>query len=152
MSTKNPGPSEDPQTSRQGWLRCTLIAAASAVLLAGCASKNNRLTHLRENPPNWLTPFRIDIGQSNYITESMVGQLKKGMSREQVRGVLGTPLLIDPFRNDRWDYVFKLKRGDGRQDRRRFFVQFKEDALESWGGDPLPREGGEELLPSRPAR
>jgi outer membrane protein assembly factor BamE len=116
------------------------------MLLAGCASKNNRLTNLRENPPNWLTPFRIDIGQGNYITESMVGQLKKGMSREQVRGVLGTPLLIDPFRSDRWDYVFKLKRGDGRQDRRRFFV------LEAWGGDPLPREGGEELLPSRPAR
>jgi outer membrane protein assembly factor BamE len=122
------------------------------MLLAGCASKNNPLTNLRENPPNWLTPFRIDIGQGNYITESMVGQLKKGMSREQVRGTLGTPLLIDPFRNDRWDYVFKLKRGDGRQDRRRFFVQFRDDALESWGGDSLPREGGEELLPSRPAR
>ena len=46
----------------------------------------------------------------------------------------------------------KLQRGDGRQDRRRFSVQFKDDALESWGGDPLPKEGGEDLLPSRPPR
>ncbi|MBU3724172.1 MAG: outer membrane protein assembly factor BamE [Burkholderiaceae bacterium] len=119
--------------------------------LAGCGTVD-RVKSVKENPPNWLTPYRIDIGQGNYITESMAAQLKKGMTRDQVRAVLGTPLLVDPFRNDRWDYVFKLQRGDGRQDRRRFTVQFKDGVLESWEGDPLPKEGGEELLPSRPAR
>ncbi len=119
--------------------------------LSGCGTVE-RIKSVGENPPSWLTPYRVDIGQGNYITESMAAQLKKGMTRDQVRALLGTPLLIDPFRNDRWDYVFKLQRGDGRQDRRRFSVQFKDDALESWGGDPLPKEGGEDLLPSRPPR
>lgn len=129
------------------WLGLAILIVG----LAGCGSVE-RVKSLGENPPSWLTPYRVDIGQGNYITESMAAQLKKGMTRDQVRAVLGTPLLIDPFRNDRWDYVFKLQRGDGRQDRRRFTLQFKDDALESWGGDPLPKEGGEELLPSRPAR
>lgn len=126
-------------------------ALAIAIGLSGCGTAN-RVKSISDNPPNWLTPYRMDVGQGNYITESMTAQLKKGMTRDQVRAVLGTPLLIDPFRNDRWDYVFKLRRGDGRQDRRRFTVQFKDDALESWGGDPLPKEGGEDLLPSRPVR
>jgi len=74
------------------------------------------------------------------------------MTKEQVRAVLGTPLLVDPFRNDRWDYVFDIRRGDGRKERRRFSVLFKDDLLASWGGDPLPKDGGEDILPSRPAR
>lgn len=130
--------------------RCISLALLVAGL-TGCGTVD-RVKSAKENPPSWLTPYRVDIGQGNYITESMAAQLKKGMTRDQVRAVLGTPLLIDPFRNDRWDYVFKLQRGDGRQDRRRFTLQFKDNALESWGGDPLPKEGGEDLLPSRPAR
>lgn len=121
------------------------------LLLAGCSTPE-WVKSTRENPPNWLTPYRVDIGQGNYISESMASQLKEGMTREQVRAVLGTPLLVDPFRNDRWDYVFDIRRGDGRKERRRFSVFFKDNLLASWGGDPLPKEGGEGILPSRPAR
>lgn len=102
--------------------------------------------------PGWLTPYRIDIGQGNFISESMAAQLKEGMTRDQVRAVLGTPLMVDPFRKDRWDYVFDIRRGDGRRERRRFSVNFKDDLLASWGGDPLPQESGEGILPSRPSR
>ena len=121
------------------------------LILAGCSTPQ-WVKSARENPPNWLTPYRVDIGQGNYVSESMAGQLKEGMTREQVRAVLGTPLLVDPFRNDRWDYVFDIQRGDGRKERRRFSVFFKDNLLASWGGDPLPKEGGEGVLPSRPAR
>lgn len=121
------------------------------LILAGCSTPQ-WVKSARENPPNWLTPYRVDIGQGNYVSESMAGQLKEGMTREQVRAVLGTPLLVDPFRNDRWDYVFDIQRGDGRKERRRFSVFFKDNQLASWGGDPLPKEGGEGILPSRPAR
>jgi len=121
------------------------------LILAGCSTPQ-WVKSARENPPNWLTPYRVDIGQGNYVSESMAGQLKEGMTREQVRAVLGTPLLVDPFRNDRWDYVFDIQRGDGRKERRRFSVFFKDNLLASWGGDPLPKEGGEGILPSRPAR
>ena len=82
----------------------------------------------------------------------MAAQLKEGMTKDQVRAVLGTPLLVDPFRNDRWDYVFDIRRADGGKERRRFTVVFKNERLSSWGGDPLPKEGSEVILPSRPAR
>jgi outer membrane protein assembly factor BamE len=154
MSLKKPSERDDTLPNYPRCARGLTHAAGLAIVamvLTGCAAKD-RFDSLKNNPPGWLTPYRIDVGQGNYVTESLAAQLKKGMTREQVRTLLGTPLLVDPFRDDRWDYVFKLQRGDGRQDRRRFYVQFKNELLESWGGDPLPREGGEELLPSRPAR
>jgi outer membrane protein assembly factor BamE len=124
---------------------------ATPLLIAGCGTPK-WVASAKENPPNWLTPYRVDIGQGNYVSQSMAAQLKEGMSKEQVRAVLGTPLLVDPFRNDRWDYVFDIRRGDGRTEQRRFTVNFNNGLLASWGGDPLPKDGGEGILPSRPAR
>jgi outer membrane protein assembly factor BamE len=120
-------------------------------LVAGCSTPK-WVASTKENPPGWLTPYRVDIGQGNYVSQAMADQLKEGMSKEQVRAVLGTPLLVDPFRNDRWDYVFDIRRGDGRKEQRRFTVNFKDGLLANWGGDPLPKDGGEGILPSRPAR
>ena len=132
--------------------RLPLIAALfTAGLLTGCQSPS-WLKSATDSPPNWLKPYRTDIGQGNYISQSMVDQLRKGMTREQVRAVLGTPLLVDPFHANRWDYVFEIRRGDGRQERRRFWVIFEQEALASWEGDPLPTEGGADILPARPAR
>lgn len=128
-------------------LASTLTAA---VVLTGCSSSPKPET---ESPSRgWLSPYRFDVGQGNFISESMAAQLKTGMTPEQVRAILGTPLLVDPFRNDRWDYVFEIRRGDGQRDRRRFSVTFKDGALISWGGDSLPKDSGEGILPSRPAR
>ena len=53
-----------------------------------------------------VKPYRIEIQQGNFISQDMVAQLKPGMSKEQVRLALGTPLLNDIFHADRWDYVF----------------------------------------------
>jgi outer membrane protein assembly factor BamE len=127
------------------------IVLIAVGLLAGCQSPS-WLKSVTESPPNWLTPYRTDIGQGNYISQPMAERLQKGMSRDQVRAVLGTPLLVDPFRANRWDYVFEIRRGDGSKERRRFWVLFENDALASWDGDPLPAEGGADILPSRPAR
>ncbi len=125
-----------------------LVLAPALLLLAACGSIN-RLT---ENPPNWLTPYRADIGQGNFITQDQASRLQKGMSREQVRALLGTPLLVDPFRDNRWDYVFDIRRGDGTRDRRRYFVKFERNLLVEWGGDELPAVSGDVILPMRPAR
>lgn len=121
-------------------------------LLAGCGSSGPKGAPKPSILPYWLSPYIPDIGQGNYVSESMVSQLQEGMPREQVRSILGTPLLVDPFRSDRWDYVFDIRRGDGTMQRRRFTVVFVNDRLDSWGGDPLPKDGGEGVLPSRPAR
>lgn len=136
---------------RSGFVFAALAAICASLIAAGCSTPK-WVENAKDNPPNWLTPYRVDIGQGNYVTESMAAQLKEGMTKEQVRAVLGTPLLVDPFRTDRWDYVFDIKRGDGKREQRRFTLNFKDDRLTSWGGDPLPKEGGEGVLPSRPAR
>lgn len=125
-----------------------LLLAPALLLLAGCGS----IDRLTKNPPNWLTPYRADIGQGNFITQDQASRLQKGMSREQVRALLGTPLLVDPFRDNRWDYVFDIRRGDGGRDRRRYFVRFERDQLVEWGGDELPAVSGDVILPMRPAR
>ncbi len=125
-----------------------LLLAPALLLMAGCGS----IDRLTKNPPNWLTPYRADIGQGNFITQDQASRLQKGMSREQVRALLGTPLLVDPFRDNRWDYVFDIRRGDGGQDRRRYFVRFEKDQLVEWGGDELPAVSGDVILPMRPAR
>ncbi|MFZ9480486.1 MAG: outer membrane protein assembly factor BamE [Burkholderiaceae bacterium] len=138
----------NPRTASRTLLTATLVASIG---VAGCGS-TEKIKSLQDNPPNWLTPYRVDIGQGNFVSEAMAAQLKEGMTKDQVRAVLGTPLLVDPFRSDRWDYIFDIKRGDGGKERRRFAVMFKDDLLSSWGGDPLPKEGGEGVLPSRPAR
>ena len=129
----------------------TIATLTTAALLAGCQSPG-WVKSARESPPSWLTPYRTDIGQGNYISQPMVERLRKGMSRDQVRAVLGTPLLVDPFRANRWDYVFEIRRGDGQRERRRFWVIFEQDVLSGWDGDPLPAEGSEQILPARPTR
>ena len=144
----------DRGSSGSACTRSLLVAGsclAATLMLTGCGTPA-WISSVKENPPNWLTPYRVDIGQGNYVSESMAAKLKEGLSKDQVRAILGTPLLVDPFRSDRWDYIFDIRRGDGEKERRRFTVIFKDDALTSFGGDPLPKEGGEGILPSRPAR
>lgn len=129
-------------------MRIRLLLSLIPLVLSGCTA----LEQVRENPPSWLTPYRPDIGQGNFLSQDMVDQLRPGMGRDAVRTILGTPLLVDPFRDDRWDYVFDIRRGDGQRERRRFFVRFDRDQLVEWGGDPLPRASGDALLPLRPVR
>lgn len=91
-----------------------------------------------------LNPHRIDIRQGNYLSQEMVAQLKPGMTREQVRFVLGTPLLTDIFHADRWDYVYYFKPGQGGElQQRRLIVYFENDKLASVDGDVVAAEAGE---------
>lgn len=130
--------------------RSALLLLSGLVLtgLGGCSS----VERMRDNPPSWLTPYRSDIGQGNFVTADQTRRLVVGQPREQVRALLGTPLLVDPFRANRWDYVFDLRRGNGERDRRRFWVEFDGNLLKAWGGDELPEVSGDVLLPMRPAR
>jgi outer membrane protein assembly factor BamE len=65
----------------------------------------------------------------------MVSQLKRGMTREQVRFVLGSPLVVDMFRRDRWDYVYRFKPGSGEPEQRVISVFFVDDRLDHVEGD-----------------
>lgn len=88
----------------------------------------------------FLSPYRPDIQQGNFVSQEMVDQLKEGMTREQVSFVLGTPLLTDIFHADRWDYAFRLIKGNGEITTSRVTVFFKENRLARFEGGNLPTE------------
>jgi len=84
-----------------------------------------------------IAPYRIDINQGNFVTQEMVVQLKLGQTREQVRFILGTPLVTDLFHADRWDYVYRFQPGQGEVQQRRFIVFFEDGKLVRVGGDVI---------------
>jgi len=87
--------------------------------------------------PRIVTEYRIDVQQGNVLTQEMVSQLRPGLTRDQVRFILGTPVLMDMFHANRWDYFYWLKKGNsGEVDTRRFAVFFDADGkLISVAGD-----------------
>ena len=78
----------------------------------------------------------MEVQQGNYITQEMVAQLKPGLTRDQVRFVLGTPLVSDIFHEERWDYVFLRQRTNSREtESRRIAVFFEDGKLKRVEGD-----------------
>jgi outer membrane protein assembly factor BamE len=96
-------------------------------LLAACSSG----THVA----NVLSPYRIDVRQGNMVTQDMVAQLKPGLTREQVRFILGSPLVADMFHADRWDYVYRFQPGYGQIQQRVLTVFFQDNKLVRVAGD-----------------
>jgi outer membrane protein assembly factor BamE len=90
--------------------------------------------------PSVIAPYRIDIQQGNVVTQQMVAKLKAGMTRAQVRFALGSPLVVDPFRTDRWDYVYSYKRQGKDVERRHITVIFEEEKLVRIEGDVVPMD------------
>jgi outer membrane protein assembly factor BamE len=91
--------------------------------------------------PPFMQPYRPDVQQGNVVTKEMVDQLRESMSRDQVRFLLGTPLLTSIFHNDRWDYVYYLQRGRGDEVQlRRLVVHFSNDRLSGFSSDEMPSE------------
>jgi outer membrane protein assembly factor BamE len=82
-----------------------------------------------------VKPYRIDIQQGNFISQDMVAQLRPGMSKEQVRLALGTPLLTDIFHADRWDYVYWRERPGEKREQRKLTVFFEDGKLTRLDGD-----------------
>lgn len=83
-------------------------------------------------------PYRIDVEQGNVLTQEAVDQLQPGMDRRQVAFLLGTPLLTDDFRPERWDYYYSLKTGHGVFIRRHMVMFFDGDTLVRLEGDMRP--------------
>ena len=87
-----------------------------------------------------LPVYRPDVQQGNFVSKEMVSQLKAGMTPEQVRFVLGTPLVSDIFHGERWDYPFRMRKGDGQITTSHVSVFFKEGRVERFEGGDLPEE------------
>ena len=87
-----------------------------------------------------FAPYRVTVQQGNFVSSEMLTQLKVGMTPEQVRFALGTPLLVDLFHSQRWDYIFRLQRGSGEVTTSRVTVFFKDNVVASFQGGDLPTE------------
>ncbi|MRR50548.1 MAG: outer membrane protein assembly factor BamE [Rhodocyclaceae bacterium] len=87
-----------------------------------------------------LSPYKIDVRQGNFVSQEMVASLKPGMSRDQVRFILGTPMVADIFHADRWDYVYRLQPGKGELQQRRLVVFFQDGKLVRVGGDVVAND------------
>lgn len=84
--------------------------------------------------------YKIGIPQGNIITQDMVDQLRPGMTKRQVIFVMGTPLVRDPFHQDRWDYIYSYQPGGGERGQERLSVFFENDLLVNFTGDFVPTE------------
>ena len=99
-----------------------------------------------------VDPYRIDIRQGNYVDQEMVAQLRRGMTREQVRYVLGSPLVVDMFRSDRWDYVYRFRPGSGEAQQRVISLFFAGDVLDRIEGDVAAASGEAAAAPQQRSR
>ena len=119
---------------KQGAPRILSCAAACllALTLGACSSIP---------VPNFPGVYKIPIAQGNIITQEMIDQLEPGMTRRQVIYVMGTPLVRDPYNQDRWDYVFNYQPGGEERGQERISLHFENDALTRFEGDFEPAEG-----------
>lgn len=90
--------------------------------------------------PALFTPYKMDIQQGNVVTQDMISKVKLGMTRSQVRFALGTPLVVDPFHTDRWDYVYYFQKAGTSIEHRRIVVIFQDDKLVRIEGDVVPEK------------
>jgi outer membrane protein assembly factor BamE len=112
------------------------VLVLNFALLSGCA--------------NWEFPwvYRLNVDQGNIITQDKVNQLKPGMSREQVKFVMGSPLLTDTFHDERWDYLYTLRDRDGETTEQRLSVFFANEKLARLSGTFMPQAPGEPAVPA----
>jgi outer membrane protein assembly factor BamE len=113
--------------------------ADKAAAVANAGAQTTVVTKLQKFL--WVfSPYRPDIQQGNFISKEMLAQLQVGQTRDQVKFILGTPLLTDIFHADRWDYPFYLARGNGELTTARVTVYFKDNKVVKFDGGNLPTE------------
>ena len=115
-------------------LQRAVVLAAAVATLAGCAT-------IDKYTPSWrsLGVYKIDINQGNYLAQDQIDRLQVGMTPQQVRLTLGTPLIEFPFTRDRWDYVYEYTRQGVVREHRKLTVWFDDGKLARWEGDKMPQ-------------
>lgn len=119
---------------RRPWL---LAAAVAATLCLGACSGFSDRTR---GALTAITPYKVEVVQGNFVSKEQVAALKPGMSRQQVREILGTSLLNDVFHANRWDYVFTIRRQGVDPQERHLTVFFNGELLDRFEGDEMPSE------------
>lgn len=85
--------------------------------------------------------YKIDVEQGNIVTQAQVDKLRPGMTQRQVRYILGTPLVVDTFHQERWDYLYTMKPGKGERRQNRLSLFFTDEKLTGFSGSWVPGGG-----------
>ena len=126
--------------------RSSILSGLLAVLALGGCSTVDSLTSGINEPPSikgfiaFVSPYKPDVIQGNVVTTEQITQVKTGMTKVQVKEILGSPLITDPFHADRWDYVFTLRRQGFDDQQRSFVVLFEKDQVLKIDAPVLPSE------------
>jgi outer membrane protein assembly factor BamE len=120
--------------------QCRLWLLVGAVAGSLCLGACSSVTERSRDALHAITPYKVEVVQGNFVSKEQVELLKPGMSRQQVREILGTSLLNDVFHSNRWDYVFTIRRQGVEPQQRRLTVFFNGEVLERFEGDPMPSE------------
>lgn len=115
---------------------CFSVIAVVGIALSGCSS----FDVASAKAIGVITPYKMDIVQGNVVTREQLALIKPGMTRLQVRDVMGTALLTSVFHADRWDYIFTLKSQTAKNQQRKVAVFFKGDTVDRTESDELPSE------------
>ena len=103
------------------------LLLAFSVFLTGCGSS-----------VPVVKPFKMDIQQGNVVTSKMLLQLKPGMTKSQVKFIMGSPLLLDSFHTNRWDYFYQMRQAGKIKEQRRVILDFENELLSKVRGDVVP--------------
>jgi outer membrane protein assembly factor BamE len=119
------------------------LTVLSTLTLAGCGSMGGLGDAIPEALDDWSLMYRPNIQQGNVVTQEMMDKLELGMDKRQVRYALGTPMLVDVFHQDRWDYVYTFGRGSTPREFKRTALFFEADRLVRIEGELQPRDAAE---------
>jgi outer membrane protein assembly factor BamE len=103
-----------------------LLVVVPVLFFAACSTVSEK-----------LSPYKIDIPQGNVVTQEMVAKLKPGMTKSQVRFIMGTPLIADVFHASRWDYVYRYLKAGKLTEERKLALFFEKDLLQRVEGDVI---------------
>lgn len=117
-----------------------LLAAGGAALLAATLSACSSFNKATQGMADALTLYKPEVVQGNFVSKEQVAALQPGMTRLQVRDILGTPLLTSVFHGNRWDYVFTMRRQGVEPQNFRLTVFFDGDTMTRFEGDDMPSE------------
>jgi outer membrane protein assembly factor BamE len=112
------------------------LLAALCVSLSACSTFNNTTGSIA----GWISPYKAEVVQGNFVSKEQKDALQIGMPRAQVRDILGSPLVTSAFHADRWEYVFTIRRQGQEPQQRKLTVFFKGDELAKVESDELISE------------
>ncbi len=109
---------------------------AALLILTGCSGDNLKsITDRIPDPADLPLVYKVDVQQGNVVSQDMLTQLKPGMDKTKVRFIMGSPLIVDVFHKDRWDYFYSFSKRGGKRIQRRITIYFKDELLSHVEGD-----------------